>query len=92
MHPDILLMDFIWKKKSFHFHFHIHSILPNISHVEIDTIRQSFMKQQQSIDCAINYFDNSHSQCQIYSFPFKGPCLDFISNRFPLFDTNETCK
>ncbi|CAF2731684.1 unnamed protein product [Rotaria sp. Silwood2] len=72
------------------FHFHIRSILPNASHVEIDTIRQSFMKQQQSVDCAIDYFNNDHGQCQIYSLPFIGTRLDFISNRFPLFDTNKT--
>ncbi|CAF1181307.1 unnamed protein product [Rotaria sordida] len=72
------------------FHFHIRSILPNVSHVEIDTIRQSFMKQQQSVDCAIDYFNNDHGQCQIYSLPFIGTRLDFISNRFPLFDTNKT--
>jgi hypothetical protein len=72
------------------FDFHIRSILPNASHVEIDTIRQSFMKQQRSVDCTIDYFDGGHGQCQIYSLPFKGTRLDFISNRFPLFDTNKT--
>ncbi|CAF2222920.1 unnamed protein product [Rotaria magnacalcarata] len=72
------------------FHVHIRSILPNASHVEVDTIRQSFMKQQQSVDCAIDYFNNNHGQCQIYSLPFIGTRLDFISNRFPLFDTNKT--
>ncbi|CAF3562076.1 unnamed protein product [Rotaria socialis] len=72
------------------FHFHIRSILPNASHVEIDTIRQTFMKQQQPVDCAIDYFNNNHGQCQIYSLPFIGTRLDFVSNRFPLFDTNKT--
>ncbi|CAF1686998.1 unnamed protein product [Rotaria magnacalcarata] len=72
------------------FHFHIRSILPNACHVEIDTIRQTFMKQQQSVDCAIDYFNNDHGQCQIHSLPFIGTRLDFISSRFPLFDTNKT--
>jgi hypothetical protein len=72
------------------FHFNIRSILQNASYVEINTIRQSFMKEQQSVDCAIDYFNNNHGQCQIYSLPFIGTRLDFISNRFPLFDTNKT--
>ncbi|CAF1630268.1 unnamed protein product [Rotaria magnacalcarata] len=73
------------------FHFHIRSILKNPSHIEIDTLRQSFINhQQQSVDCVIDYFNNSYGQCQIYSLPFIGTHLDFISNRFPLFDTNRT--
>jgi hypothetical protein len=73
------------------FHFHIRSILKNPSHVEINTIRQSFIQyQQQSVDCVIDYFNNNYGQCQIYSLPFIGTRLDFISNRFPLFDTNKT--
>jgi hypothetical protein len=48
------------------------------------------MKQKRSVDCAIDYFNNEHGQCQIYSLPFMGTRLDFISNRFPLFDTNKT--
>jgi hypothetical protein len=73
------------------FNFHIRSIIKNASHINIDTIRQSFMKQQQqSVDCAIDYFNNNYGQCQIYSLPFIGTRLDFISNRFPLFDTNNT--
>ncbi|CAF1300487.1 unnamed protein product [Rotaria magnacalcarata] len=72
------------------FHFHIRSILKDASHAELDTIRQSFVKQQQSIDFPIDYFDNNYGQCQIYSLPFIGTRLDFISNRFPLFDTNKT--
>jgi hypothetical protein len=75
------------------FHFHIRSILKNPTHVEVDTIRQSFIRyrqQQQTVDCAIDYFNNNYGQCQIYSLPFLGTRLDFISNRFPLFDTNKT--
>ncbi|CAF2895674.1 unnamed protein product [Rotaria sp. Silwood2] len=73
------------------FHFHIRSILKNPSHVEIKTIRQSFIQyQQQSVDCVIDYFHDNYGQCQIYSLPFIGTRLDFISNRFPLFDTNKT--
>ncbi|CAF4399062.1 unnamed protein product [Rotaria socialis] len=59
--------------------------------LEIDTLRQSFIKhQQQSVDCVIDYFSDKYDQCQIYSLPFIGTRLDFISNRFPLFDTNRT--
>ncbi|CAF0832052.1 unnamed protein product [Rotaria sp. Silwood1] len=73
------------------FHFHIRSVLENAPHIEIDTIRQSFMKQHnQFIDCTIDYFNNNYGQCQIYSLPFIGTRLDFISNRFPLFDINNT--
>ncbi|CAF2390754.1 unnamed protein product [Rotaria sp. Silwood2] len=73
------------------FNFHIRSILENAAHVEIDTIRQSFMKQQyRFVGCTIDYFNNNYGQCQIYSLPFIGTRLDFISNRFPLFDINNT--
>ena len=72
------------------FNFHIRSILENASHVELDTIRQSFFLQQQSVDCAVDYFNNNYGQCQIYSLPFNGTRLDFISNRFPLFDIANT--
>ncbi|CAF2463930.1 unnamed protein product [Rotaria sp. Silwood2] len=72
----------------FHLEKDIASYMPNL---HIDTIRQSFMKhQQQSIDCAVDYFNNNYGQCQIYSLPFIGNRLDFISNRFPLFDINNT--
>ncbi|CAF2390737.1 unnamed protein product [Rotaria sp. Silwood2] len=75
----------------YQFHFHIRSILENAPHIEIDRIRQSFMKQQyQFIDCTVDYFNNNYGQCQIYSLPFIGTRLDFISNRFPLFDMNNT--
>jgi len=71
------------------FNFHIRSILKNATHIEIDTIRQSLLKyQQQSVDCAVDYFNNNYGQCQIYSLPFIGNRLDFISNRFPLFHIN----
>jgi hypothetical protein len=72
------------------FNFHIRSILKNAPHVELDTIRQSFFRQQQSVNCAIDYFNNNYGQCQIYSLPFIGTRLDFISNRFPLFDNTNT--
>ncbi|CAF1155641.1 unnamed protein product [Rotaria sordida] len=73
------------------FNFHIRSILENAPHVELDTIRQSFFRQQ-SVNCAVNYFNNNYGQCQIYSLPFIGTRLDFIFNRFPLFDiTNTFC-
>ncbi|CAF1371745.1 unnamed protein product [Rotaria sordida] len=75
----------------YQFHFHIRSILENASDVEIDTIYQSFMKQQyQFVGCTVDYFNNNYGQCQIYSLPFIGTRLDFISNRFPLFDINNT--
>ncbi len=73
------------------FNFHIRSILENATHIEIDTIRQTFHKhQQKSVDCAVDYFNNNYGQCQIYSLPFIGNRLDFISNRFPLFNMNNT--
>ncbi|CAF5149552.1 unnamed protein product, partial [Rotaria sp. Silwood1] len=73
------------------FNFHIRSVLENAPHVELDTIRQSFFRQQ-SVNCAVDYFNNNYGQCQIYSLPFIGTRLDFISNRFPLFDiTNTFC-
>ena len=70
------------------FNFHIRSILKNASRITIDQIRQSFVKQQQPFDVVLDYFANNYSQCQIYSLPFIGTRLDFISNRFPLFDIN----
>ncbi|CAF3726374.1 unnamed protein product [Rotaria sordida] len=73
------------------FNFHIRTIFENATHVEIDTIRQSFMKyQQESVDCAVDFFNNNYGQCQIYSLPFIGNRLDFISNRFPLFNMTKT--
>ncbi|CAF4061155.1 unnamed protein product [Rotaria sordida] len=73
------------------FNFHIRTIFENATHIEIDTIRQSFLKYQKgSVDCALDYFNNNYSQCQIYSLPFIGNRLDFISNRFPLFNMNKT--
>jgi hypothetical protein len=71
------------------FNFHIRSILKNASHITIEQIRQSFRKQQ-SFDCVLDHFKNNYSQCQIYTLPFIGTRLDFVSNRFPLFDINNT--
>ena len=72
------------------FNFHIRSILKNASHITTDQIRQSFLKQQQPFDCVLDHFMNKYGQCQIYSLPFIGTRLDFVSNRFPLFDINNT--
>ncbi|CAF1086563.1 unnamed protein product [Rotaria sordida] len=75
------------------FDFHIRSILQDAPYIEVDIIRQSFIEQQQqqqSIDCTLDYFENQYGQCQIYSLPFIGNRLDFISNRFPLFDVKNT--
>jgi hypothetical protein len=75
----------------YQFHFHIRSVLENAPYVEIDTIRQSFKKQKyEFVDCTLDYFNNNYGQCQIYSLPFIGTRLDFVSNRFPLFDINKT--
>ncbi|CAF0997565.1 unnamed protein product [Rotaria sordida] len=63
-----------------------YTTIPHASYKELDTIRQTFVKQEQSIDCVPDYFNNEYGQCQIYSFPFIGTRLDFISNRFSLFD------
>ncbi|CAF3926477.1 unnamed protein product [Rotaria sp. Silwood1] len=71
------------------FHFHIRSIVAYASHIDIDTIRQSFVHQPQSVDCVLDYFNNRCGQYQIFSLPFIGTRLDFISNRFPLFDENK---
>ena len=70
----------------FQFNFHIRSILKNADHIKLDKIRQSFIQYEQSIDYTIDYFNNEYGQCQIYSLPFIGTRLDFISNQFPLFD------
>ena len=35
-------------------------------------------------------FNNGHSQSHVYSIPFVGTRLDFVSNRFSLFDTRKT--
>ncbi|CAF2749896.1 unnamed protein product [Rotaria sp. Silwood2] len=72
------------------FNYHIRSILKNASHITIDQIRQSFRKQQQPFGCVLDHFNNNYGQCQIYSLPFIGTRLDFVSNRFPLFDINKT--
>ncbi|CAF4311333.1 unnamed protein product [Rotaria sp. Silwood2] len=72
------------------FKFHIRSILRRAPHIEVDTIRQSFVKQQQPVDCVLDFFKNRYGQCQIYSLPFIGTRLDFISNRFPFFDIKDT--
>ncbi|CAF4842810.1 unnamed protein product, partial [Rotaria sp. Silwood1] len=69
------------------FIFSIRSILENPIHIEIHTIRHNFLKyQQESVDCTVDYFNNNHGQCQIYSLPFVGNHLDLISNQFPLVD------
>ena len=72
------------------FNFHIRSILKNASHVTVEQIRQSCRKPMSSFGCTLDRFKNKFSQCQIYSLPFIGTRLDFISNRFPLFDVNKT--
>ncbi|CAF1482532.1 unnamed protein product [Rotaria sordida] len=89
-------MDMIYKDILFlilphlrQFHFHIRSIVAYTSHIDIDTIRQSFVHQQQSVDCVLDYFNNRCGQCQIFSLPFIGTRLDFISNRFRLVDENK---
>ncbi|CAF4382236.1 unnamed protein product [Rotaria sp. Silwood2] len=66
--------------------FHIHSIVRHAPYKELDTICQTFVKQEQSIGCTLDYLNNKYGQCQIYSLPLIGTRLDFISNRFPLFD------
>jgi hypothetical protein len=73
----------------FQFDFHIRSILKNAFHIKLDKIRQSFIQYKQSIDFTIDYFNNQYGQCQIYSLPFIGTRLDFISNRFPLFNVEK---
>jgi len=70
------------KKNIFRYSFNITKCF---SYIEVDTILQSFIRQH-SVDCMLDYFNNQYGQCQIYSLPFIGNCLDFISNRFPFFD------
>jgi hypothetical protein len=83
----------IWFASMPHLHqfdFYIRSVMRDTHPcIELDTIRQSFIKQQ-SVDCTLDYFNNQYGQCQIYSLPFLGNRLDFISNRFPLFDIENT--
>jgi hypothetical protein len=71
------------------FYFHIRSIVPHTPHIDIDTIRQSFVQQEQSVGCVLDYFKNNFGQCQIFSLPFIGTRLDFISNQFPLFEGSQ---
>lgn len=70
------------------FHFHIRSILKNACHISIEQIRQSFVNEEEErrFDCVLDHFKNNYSQCQIYSLPFIGNRLQFVSNRFPLFE------
>ena len=70
------------------FRFHIRSILKNPPSIDIDTLRQSFVNQ--SVDCALDYFNSGYGQCHVFTLPFAGTRLDFISNRFPLFDQRNT--
>jgi hypothetical protein len=70
------------------FHFHIRSVLRDAPQIDIDLLRQSFL--QQSVDCTLDYFNNHYGQCQVFSLPFIGTRLDFISNRFPLFNVKNT--
>jgi hypothetical protein len=75
------------------FLFHIRSILRNASRITIRQIRQSFVKkqqQEQAFGCVLDHFKNNFGPSQIYSLPFIGTRLDFISNRFPFFDNNNT--
>jgi hypothetical protein len=72
------------------FNYHIRSILKNALNITIDQILQTFLKYKQPFDCVLDHFNNKYSQCQIYSLPFIGNRLDFISNRFPLVDINKT--
>ncbi|CAF1491474.1 unnamed protein product [Adineta ricciae] len=74
------------------FHFHIRSIFKGASQTTADQILQGFVKreQHQSFHCVIDHFNNSYGQCQIYSLPFIGTRLDFVSNRFPFFDNHST--
>ena len=47
------------------FHFHIRSIVAYAPHIDINTIRQSFVRQEQSVDCVLDYFNNICGQSQI---------------------------
>ena len=69
--------------------FHFRSTIQHAPYVELDTIRQSFI-EDQPVDCTLDYFNNQYGQCQSCSLPFLGSRLDFISNRFPLFDIKNT--
>jgi hypothetical protein len=81
---------FPWMPRLHRFNYHIRSVLKNASHITTKQVRQSFVKQQQSFDCVVDHFKNAYAQCHIYSLPFVGTRLDFVSNRFPLFDNNKT--
>jgi hypothetical protein len=49
------------------FSFHIRSILDSAPHVEIDTIRQSFLRQQQSVDCTVDYFNHNYRTLEVFN-------------------------
>ena len=72
------------------FDFHIRSVRRDGAHVEPETIQKSFSEFQQPVVSSVDYFSNGHSQSHVYSIPFVDTRLDFISNRFPLFDTRKT--
>jgi hypothetical protein len=72
------------------FDFHIRSSVQRAPHIDVETIRQTFINQQQSVYCVVDYFNNGYGQCQIFSLPFVGIRLDFISNRFPLSSLKNT--
>lgn len=65
------------------FHYHIRLVLNNVSHL---TFNENFLQQEQSFGDTIDYFRNNYVQYQMYSLPFVGNRLDFVSNRFPLFN------
>ncbi|UJR11549.1 hypothetical protein I4U23_015729 [Adineta vaga] len=72
------------------FHFHIRSIFKNVSQTTIDQILRSFLKRQQLFHYVIDHFNNDYGQYQIYSLPFIGTRLDFVSNQFSLLDKCST--
>jgi hypothetical protein len=59
----------------------IRSSVQRAPHINIETIRQTFINQRQSVDCAVDYFNNRYDQCQIFSLPFVGilSLIDFHS-------------
>jgi hypothetical protein len=54
-------MDMICKEIFFHlcqFYFHIRSSVQGALHINIETIRQTFINQQQSVDCTVDFISN----------------------------------
>ena len=70
--------------------FHIRSVVRCAPQKHLNSVRESFVDFQQPVQCSLDYFNNDHGQCHVFSLSFSGTRLDLISHRFPLFDVPKT--